>query len=205
MAPFVSWYFLLSQCLCVCVCVCECMRPGFESRVGKIPWRRKWQPTPVFLPGESHGGRSLVGYSLRGRKESDMTELLHSLTHVSLFFKVFIGFATTLPLFHVLLFWLWGMWDLSSPARDWTRAPYIQRRSLTHGMAREVPSQCFLKFPDELMDGIWFTLVLRKLLLLLQCSCFFCPSWGRGISYTDPGKKAQAFLWPSVAACFYRT
>ena len=39
-----------------------------------IPWRRKWQPTPVFLPGESHGGRSLVGYSPRGRKESDTTE-----------------------------------------------------------------------------------------------------------------------------------
>ena len=44
---------------------------------GKIPWRRKWQPTPVFLPGESHGRRSLVGYSPRGRKESDTIELLH--------------------------------------------------------------------------------------------------------------------------------
>ena len=41
---------------------------------GKIPWRRKWQPTPVFLPGESHGRRSLVGYNPRGHKESDMTE-----------------------------------------------------------------------------------------------------------------------------------
>ena len=36
---------------------------GFDPWVGKIPWRRKWQPTPVFLPGESHGWRSLVGYS----------------------------------------------------------------------------------------------------------------------------------------------
>ena len=43
---------------------------GFE-------WRRKWQPTPVFLPGESHGWRSLVGYSPRGRKESDTTERLN--------------------------------------------------------------------------------------------------------------------------------
>ena len=41
----------------------------------------KWQPTPLFLPGESHGLRSLVGYSLWGRKESDTTEQLHSLTH----------------------------------------------------------------------------------------------------------------------------
>ena len=41
---------------------------------GKIPWRKKWQPTPVFLPGESHGRRSLVGYNPRGHKESDTTE-----------------------------------------------------------------------------------------------------------------------------------
>ena len=41
----------------------ENRRPGFDSWVEKIPWRRKWQPTPVFLPGESHGQRSLAGYS----------------------------------------------------------------------------------------------------------------------------------------------
>ena len=46
-----------------------------------ISARRKWQPTPVFLPGESHGGRSLVGYSPWGRKESDMTERLHFPTY----------------------------------------------------------------------------------------------------------------------------
>ena len=44
---------------------------------GRSPWRRKWQPTPVLLPGESHGRRSLVGYSPRGGKESDTTERLH--------------------------------------------------------------------------------------------------------------------------------
>ena len=49
----------------------------FEPWVGKIPWRRKWQSTPVLLPGKSHGQRSLVGYSLWGRKESDATEQLH--------------------------------------------------------------------------------------------------------------------------------
>ena len=43
----------------------------------RIPWRRKWQPTPIFLPGESHGRRSLVGYSPRGRKELDTTERVH--------------------------------------------------------------------------------------------------------------------------------
>ena len=58
------------------VCL-QCRRPGFNPWVGKIPWRRKWQLTPVFLPGESHGWRSLVGYSPWGCKESDTTEWLH--------------------------------------------------------------------------------------------------------------------------------
>ena len=44
-------------------------------RVGKIPWRREWQPTPVFLPEEFHGQRSLVGYSPWGHRESDTTEV----------------------------------------------------------------------------------------------------------------------------------
>ena len=47
---------------------------------GKIPWRWKWQPTPVFLPGKSDGWRSLAGYSPWGYKESDTTEQL-TLTH----------------------------------------------------------------------------------------------------------------------------
>ena len=56
-------------------CQCRrCRKCGFHPWVGKIPWRRKGQPTPVFLPGECHGRRSLVGYSPRGHKESDTTE-----------------------------------------------------------------------------------------------------------------------------------
>ena len=54
----------------------QCRRPRFTPWVGKIPWKRKWQPTPVFLPGEVHRQRSLVGYSLWGLKESDTTEQL---------------------------------------------------------------------------------------------------------------------------------
>ena len=46
------------------------------------PWRRAWQPIPVFLPGESHGQRSLVGYSPRCRKESDLTERLSTAQHI---------------------------------------------------------------------------------------------------------------------------
>ena len=49
-------------------------RWGFDPWIGKIPWRREWLPTPLFLPGESHGQRSLAGCSPWGCKESDVTE-----------------------------------------------------------------------------------------------------------------------------------
>jgi len=49
-------------------------RHGLDPWVGKIPWRREWQPTPVFLPRESHGQRSLAGYGPSGSTESDITE-----------------------------------------------------------------------------------------------------------------------------------
>ena len=48
---------------------------GSIPELGRLPWRRSWQPTPVFLPGEFHGWRSLVGYSPWGRKDSVMTEV----------------------------------------------------------------------------------------------------------------------------------
>ena len=51
---------------------------GFNPWVGKIPWRRKWQPAPVFLPGKSHGQRSLVGYSPWGCKDLDTTDYTHT-------------------------------------------------------------------------------------------------------------------------------
>ena len=54
----------------------QCRRPGFDPWVRKIPWRRKWQPSPVFLPWEFHGQRSLAGYNPWGPKESDTTERL---------------------------------------------------------------------------------------------------------------------------------
>ena len=58
-----------------------------KSWVWKIPWRRKWQSTPVVLPGESHGQRSLADYSPWGCKESDMTEPLTAII-CSQFYRV---------------------------------------------------------------------------------------------------------------------
>ena len=51
------------------------VRCGFDPRAGNTPWRKAWQPTPVFLPGESHGQGSLRAYSTWDRKKWDTTEL----------------------------------------------------------------------------------------------------------------------------------
>ena len=92
------------------VCL-QCGRPGFDPWVGKIPRRRKRQPTPVFLPGESHGLRSLVGCSPWGHKESDMTEWLYLLTcsnHCTYFYCYVV--CDFLNLLHSLWYMFHYMW-----------------------------------------------------------------------------------------------
>ena len=67
---------------------CQCKRHrrhSFDPWVGKIPWRRKWQPTPIFLPGKFHGQRSLAGCSPWGRKESDTTKHALRLEYVFIY------------------------------------------------------------------------------------------------------------------------
>ena len=70
----------------------QCRRSGFDPWVGKIPWRRKWQPIPVPLPGKSHGQKSLVGCSPWGRKESGTTGQL-TLPSLPIFCPVHPGFS----------------------------------------------------------------------------------------------------------------
>ena len=77
-------------------------RCGFDPWVRKIPWRRKWQSTPVFLPGISHGQRSLVGYSPWGCKESEMTEQLCTQTRVGLTTSQLLKILT---LYQIVLIW----------------------------------------------------------------------------------------------------
>ena len=65
----------------------RCWRCEFDPWVGKITWRRGWQPAPVFLPGEFHGQRSLMSYSPLGCKELDTTEATEP-TGMSIYFCV---------------------------------------------------------------------------------------------------------------------
>ena len=62
--------------------LCTNRRPGFKPWVRKIPWRKEWQLTSIFLPGEFHGQRSLEGYSPWGCKELDTTEWLITLNQL---------------------------------------------------------------------------------------------------------------------------
>ena len=78
---------------------CQCKRGKrcrFDPWVGKIPWRRKWQPAPGFLPGKFHGQKNLAGYSPWGHKESDTTEQLstHKSFEQSLIILIFRSFTT---------------------------------------------------------------------------------------------------------------
>ena len=73
----------------------QCRRPkrlGFDPWIWKNPWSRKWQPTPVFLPGESHGQRSMVGYCPWDQKESTEWAHTHTHTHTHTFIYIHIIF-----------------------------------------------------------------------------------------------------------------
>ena len=73
-------------------CNAGATRCKFDPWIGMIPWWRKWQLTPVFLPQETHGQRSLAGYGPWGRKESDMTEAtehIHGIFSTFLFLYIF--------------------------------------------------------------------------------------------------------------------
>ena len=66
---------------------CQCRRhrrPGFNPQVWKIPFRRAWKPTSVFLIGEAHGQRSLAGYGPQGRKELEVTEVTQHTNRITL-------------------------------------------------------------------------------------------------------------------------
>ena len=93
----------------------QCRRYGFKPWIRKIPWKREWQSTPVFLPGKFHGQRILVAYSPWGCKESDKTEQLTLLSHFQTltrgwsypplrFLELYSGLSYTVQHFHSIIF-----------------------------------------------------------------------------------------------------
>ena len=97
-------------------CLSAMQETQVQSWVGKMPWRMKWQPTAVLLPGKSHGQRSLVGYSPWGHKESDMTDRLHF---------TFTSFINGKLLTRVWLFTIpWNVAYQASPSMECSRQEY---------------------------------------------------------------------------------
>ena len=96
------------------------------------------------LRGQTQVSRVAGGFLTSwATREAQRYSLPHLFVVLRLFFiwtifKVCTKFVTTLLLFYILVFWPLGMWDLSSPARDWTCSPYIGRWSLNHWTTREV-------------------------------------------------------------------
>ena len=77
-----SWWWWLPWWLSHKESVCQCRKRRFSFWVGKIPWRSKWLPIPVFLPGEFHGQSSLVGYRPQGHKSQTRLTKPHTSTRV---------------------------------------------------------------------------------------------------------------------------
>ena len=114
--------------------------------MGKIPWRRKWHPTLVFLPGEPYGQRILVGYSPWGCKGSDTTERL------------------------TLSF----MWGLSSPTRDQTHTPCTGGQSSTTGTVGKSPALICFDFHFHLWSCLTRALPFHPLHFIYPAPfCFF--------------------------------
>ena len=112
-----------------CKCPPQCRRHGFEPLVRKIPWKSKWQNTPVFLPGKSNGQRLLVGYNPWCHKESDMTEWV---THIHM--------LNLLHHFFCFIFWIFGCeacGNICSPTRDRTTSPALEGQVLISKPSRK--------------------------------------------------------------------
>ena len=106
----------------------QCKRHGFNPRVEKVPWRRKWQPTPGFLPGKPHGQRNLVGYSPRGHKESDAAEQPNNNTLRNLWAGGIL--YLTLTRYVNLSFIIWLRFTFRRKGLPWIAEKGSQRRDL---------------------------------------------------------------------------
>ena len=110
---------------------CQCRRPRFNLWFGRIPWDRKWQPTPVFLPKKFHGQRTLVGYSPWGCKESDTAQ--HACTHAIISTLVFTpGASASLSssLFQSADLWVQTLKCCGGELFTWKRSEHASRGAL---------------------------------------------------------------------------
>ena len=132
---------------------CHCRRCRFNPCVGKIPWKGKWLPTPVFLPGKTHGERSLAGYTPQGFKESDTTEWLNHHHPLGVTRRAPASHKEQPTLTYGLLSWNtddWDSWGVGRPEGGFPEAQMYQ------SIREHVQNPKFTKSPvwgAELPDG----------------------------------------------------
>ena len=113
--------------------------------VRKIPWRRKWQPTPVLLPGKFHRWRSLVGYSPCGHKASDTTKWLHFHFSLSLSLMAFSQFLLTWPI-HVPPEY-YALWVVSLSFQQRLISSKTHNRAMTEGTRTAASTETLSRKP----------------------------------------------------------
>ena len=145
----------------------EGRRHRFHLWVGKSPWRRKWQPTPVLLPRKSHGQRSLASYSQWGHKELDTIEQLsmHTDTHTHVcvyiyFFEPHFGGGPQILEWVAIPFSRRSSWP-----RDWTWVSRIVGRCFTVWATREVYTHTAKLWPKRIKTKtVWLIYWAQKLI-----------------------------------------
>ena len=124
----------------------QCGRPRFDPWVGNIPWRREWKSTPMFLPGEFHGQRSLAGYSpwcckrVRHDWVDNIFTTLCIHLHLTAAFNILLFFKKRICAFLFIFKFLavpHGLWDLGFPIRIEPESPVLEGRVLTTGLPGE--------------------------------------------------------------------
>ena len=144
----------------------QCRRPRFDPWVGKIPWRRKWLPTPVFLPGEFHGQRSIGSQKKVGHDWATFT----SLSPQKGSFSCPVTLSGLRPMFLRLKHWLFlGLQladdrsgDLSASIIIWANSIYIKHNVYEYGIGSHA---------IEIRIDIPLILFLQKILLLSSTIC----------------------------------
>ena len=144
---------------------CHCRRHQFiVCVIGKIPWRRKWQLTPLFLPGESHGLRRLVGYHPCGSKESHTTDQLSIQVGSLLYFQQYLFSLVLLPTYIFFFFFFCPhceAYGILVPQPEIEPAPpAVEVWSLNHCTSREVPLRTHFCSVNDLIFSLLISLCL---------------------------------------------
>ena len=117
-----------------------------QSLVGKIPWRRAWQPTPIFLPEKPHGQRSLASYSPKGCRELDTTEQLR--THISSSGYAYLHTESRLRSQRTKRKWLLGHIGTQCGAEKVT-SPFLEQRRGSVGCQVKCGLELWREDPDS--------------------------------------------------------